>query len=230
MTLTRPPVHWHRILLASTVAAALVACGSSTPSDKGSGGSGSGGSGTGGSGTGGSGTGGSGTGGLGGGGAGGGTGALAAFGQRYKIQDSDIPEWKQDSASNAFALYTDANLTDRIDGPATGYVQRGMKLAYYQNMVGPDPKICTVVGMDFVTEANAKSMNDFEQKLNTCDLSVPPYDTSAAIAYKTMTGISAFAHFGALYIELVLDGYGADQEAGLADAAIFLKALEAKTK
>jgi len=62
-------------------------------------------------------------------------------------------------------FYTDANLNNRIDGGNEAYISRGMRLAMYQDMTGPDPNICTVVAMDFGTDASAKAMFDYEKGL-----------------------------------------------------------------
>lgn len=154
---------------------------------------------------------------------------LNGFGQKYKLLDNEVSGWTQDASPNAFALYTDKNLTDRIDGPATIYIDHGMKYALYQDLVGPAPQICELVAMDLGTEANAKSMVTNKQG-STATITIPPYDASVAMASKAITGITIYANFKALYLELVLDGYGSDVELPRQVGATFLQALEAKTK
>jgi hypothetical protein len=166
-------------------------------------------------------------------GAGGSALDLNGFGQRYKLADNEVSGWAQDTAAAAFALYDNTNLTDRIDGPATEYYAHGMKFALYQNLKGPDAnRICGLTAMDFGTAANAKSMVDYKKQLESADISIPPYDASVAIASKKLTGITVFAYFSALYLELVLDGYGYPPNVTLAsqDGAALLQALEAKPK
>jgi hypothetical protein len=221
----QPGSSWPRILLASTVAV-LLACSSSSDGG-GSGGSGSGGSGAGGSGVGGSGAGGS--------GAGGSSDVLDlnGFGQRYKLADNEVSGWTQDTASGSFSLFDNTNLTQKIDGPADGYTKRGMKLAYYQDLKAADGKrTCTMVAMDFGSAANAKSMVDYQRDSNEAKLTIPPYDGQVAIASQALTGITVYASFGALYLEVILDGYGYPPDLSLAtkDGAQLLAAMEAKPK
>ena len=219
MNSTCTPIHWPRILLASCVAI-LLACSSSSSNNNGSGGSG----GAGGSGVG---------GGMGGGAGGGGALDLNGFGQKYKLADNEVAGWTQDASEYAFSLYDSSNLSDRIDGPATGYVNHGMKFALYQNLNGPDGvRICTLVAMAFDTAADAKSMVEYEQQLTSANLTIPPYDSSVAVAYSALTGITIYAHFNSLYLEVGLDGYGNPVDMTLAsqDGAAFLQALAAKPK
>jgi hypothetical protein len=217
--------HWYRILLASS-AVFVLACSSS------SGGGGAGGSGAGGSSTAGSGAGGSGAGGSGA----GGSGAvldLNGFGQRYKLADNEVSGWTQDTASGAFSLFDDSNLTEKIDGAADGYTKRGMKLAYYQSLKAAEgERSCTMVAMDFGTGANAQSMVDYQRASNEAKITVPPYDGQVAIAAQALTGITIYASFGALYLEEILDGYGypPDLTRATQDGAKLLGAMEAKPK
>lgn len=208
--------HWHRILLASS-AVFVLACSSSSGGGSGVGGSGSGGSGAGGSGSGGSSV----------------MLDLNGFGQRYKLSDNEVSGWTQDTASGAFSLFDDTNLTQKIDGPADGYTKRGMKLAYYQNLKASDGKrTCTMVAMDFGTGANAQSMVDYQRASNEAKITVPPYDGQVAIASQALTGITIYASFGALYVEVILDGYGypPDLTQATQDGAKLLEAMEAKPK
>lgn len=210
----QPRSHW--ILLASAVV--LLACSSSSDG----GGAGGSGAGTGGSGAGGSGAGGSGA-----------ALDLNGFGQRYKLADNEVSGFAQDSASGSFSLFDNTNLTQKIDGPADGYTKRGMKLAYYQNLKAADGKrACTMVAMDFGSAANAKTMVDYQRDSNEAKLTIPPYDGQVAIASQALTGITVYASFSALYLEVILDGYGypPDLSQATKDGTDFLKAMEAKPK
>ena len=156
-----------------------------------------------------------------------------AFGQKYKLADSEIPGWKQTTDptdSMPFGVYTAANLNNRIDGGNEAYISRGMRLAMYQDMTGPDPNICTVVAMDFGTDASAKAMFDYEKGLTGATTALPPYDVATAIGETLSTGVTVYAHIKASYFELLFDGYGADPSAAVPVATQFLQALAAKTK
>lgn len=152
-----------------------------------------------------------------------------SFGKRFKIADNDVSGWKQDTPSSAYSLWTADNLTDKIDGAAPEYTSRGMRFAMYQEMVGPDPQLCTVVAMDFETDTQAASMFAHQKDLVGADYAIPSYDSNAAIGYGVLTGMTTFAHFGWVYIELTLDGYS-DKASAAQVAASFLKVLEPKAK
>lgn len=153
-----------------------------------------------------------------------------SFGQMYKLADGEVQGWSQSKASTAFAVYTDKNLTDRIDGQAPSYVDKGMKFAMYQSLLGPDPQTCTLTVMDFVTEAQAKSMFDSRTAQVSANLPIPSYQASVAMASQNLAGITAFAWFKGVYLEVIVDGFGSDTEAASQAAAKFLAAIEAKTK
>lgn len=152
-----------------------------------------------------------------------------SFGKRFKIADNDVSGWKQDTPASAYSLWTAENLTDKIDGAAPEYTSRGMRFAMYQDMVGSDPQLCTVVAMDFDTAAHAASMFAHKKDLVAADYAIPSYDTNAAIGYGVLTGMTTFAHFAWAYIELRLDGYS-DQASAAQAASSFLKVLEQKAK
>jgi hypothetical protein len=222
MTVTRPQTHWHRALLASCTAL-LLAC--------------SGGSDNGGGGTVGGGAGGTGTGGGGGGAGGGGTGGAAldmnGFGQKYKLGDDEVTGWKVDTAADSFAVFDSNTIFGKIDGPAEGYVSRGMKYAFFETLVVPGTLYnCILVGMAFDNEAGAKSMVTYKFDLQGATDPIPGYDASVALASEALTGITAYANFGALYLEVGVDGYGNPPDVTKAsqDAAAFLKAMEAKPR
>ena len=173
-----------------------------------------------------------GTTGTGGGGASGGTaGALdpTAFGNTYKISDNaQMPSWTQDPTT---PLWTGkgTDLSSIIDGGNMPYLQRGCLLAMYQSLVGPGTQICTLVAMDFVTEAQATDMFNYEQQHTGASVPIPGYDASVAIGYPGITSMTVYAHFKAMYYEVQLDG-NSDQTSSSQVASTFLKVLEAKGK
>lgn len=166
-----------------------------------------------------------------GGGGGGGTLDLNGFGQRYKLADNELPGWTQDPAAGSFTLWDNTTLTQKIDGPATEYVKRGMLFAYYQGVKASDGvRSCIVVAMDFRSAANAKSMVDFDRAQTSASLTVPSYDVSVAVGYQTLTGMTVYANMQALYLEVQLDGYGypPDLTKAAQDGDAFLKVMQAK--
>jgi len=78
-----------------------------------------------------------------------------AFGQRYKFSNNELPGWTQPTAAQdptAFDVYNGGDeLVSRLDGAADTYTSRGCRVSMFQDLVEPDPQICTVVAMDFVT-------------------------------------------------------------------------------
>jgi hypothetical protein len=153
-----------------------------------------------------------------------------AFGARYKLADNEISGWTQKTTSDAFLVYTDKTLTDKIDGAAVPYTDREMRFALVQELVGPDPQNATFWAMDMTSEANAKSMVAYEQTTTSASVAIPGYDSSVAIASEALTSITVYAYFKALYFQLILDGFGSDHEPARQLAVKFLQAEEAKTK
>jgi hypothetical protein len=172
-----------------------------------------------------------------GGGGAGGTGLLspAQFGQKYRFADNQLPGWKQAPAADdpaAFGVYASVDeLVARIDGAADAY--GGFRVAMFQDLVGPDPQVCSVVAMDFVTAANATEKFTY-QKDNGASTAIPGYDRSVAIASTNLTGITVYAHFNALYFELQMSGYmdqygNLDLNRAISVAAQFLGVLKTRT-
>lgn len=151
------------------------------------------------------------------------------FGRKYKLADGEVTGWKQDTSSTAYSVWTSANLTDKIDGAADAYISRGCRFVMYQDLVGPDPSICTVTAMDFGTDAQATSMFTYQQEQTLAAVTIPSYDSAVAIGAEALTGVTVFAHFKASYFELQLDGYS-DQTAATQAAQQFLDALKGKTR
>ena len=157
------------------------------------------------------------------------------FGQHYKFADNELPGWIQnpDTSSRPFTVWKGEDLVGLIDGEADYYVDRGCLLSMYQNLIGPngpDSQVCTVVAMDFGTDANADSMFS-SQKVNTSAIvAIPQYDTLVAIASSGILGnITAYAHFKEMYFELQLSGYYL-QDSSCSEAKQMLKVLESKTR
>ena len=153
----------------------------------------------------------------------------SGFGRKYKFADNEIAGWGQDTSATAYSVWTPANLTEKINGGADAYVRRGCQLVMYQDLVGPDPKICTVAAMDFSTDAKAISMFTFQQQQTHADVTVPQYTSAEAIGSATLTGITVFAHFKTSYFEIQLDGEP-DQTAATQVAQKFLDVLKGKTQ
>ena len=153
-----------------------------------------------------------------------------AFGQRYRFADNEIPNWSQNSASNAFWTGKGTDLHLKIDGGEMAYTSKGCLVAMYQDLVGPDPntQACTVVAMDFGTNDQANEMFTYEQQLTQASVPIPPYDPSIAIGASVLGGVTAYAHFKASYFEVQLTGY-ADQGSAASVAALFLQKLQSKT-
>ncbi len=154
-----------------------------------------------------------------------------AFGQRYKFSNNELPGWTQPTAAQdptAFDVYNGGDeLVSRLDGAADTYTSRGCRVSMFQDLVGPDPQICTVVAMDFVTNTNANSMFTY-QASNGAYVAIPGYAASVALGSPLLAGMVAYAHFNALYFEVQFSGY-ADTTSASAVAAQFLNLLFAKT-
>ena len=99
----------------------------------------------------------------------------------------------------------------------------------FQELIGPDPKRCTLVAMDFVTEAQAASMVAYQKTTSTDTVAIPGYDAAIAFGYPTLTGLTVYANLKALYLEVGLDG-DSNQSSASETGASFLKVLEAKNK
>lgn len=152
-----------------------------------------------------------------------------SFGGKLKLSDSDLSGWKQATVDGAYSLWTAGDLTGKIDGAAPDYTSRGMLFAMYQDMVGPDPQLCTVIAMDFATDAQATAMFAYKKDKTGADAAIPQYDASVAVGNAALSGMTVYAHLGWVYLELQLDGYS-DQALAAQTAASFLKALEPKTR
>lgn len=61
-------------------------------------------------------------------------------------------------------------------------------------------------------------------------LVLSPYDAAVAMASEALTGITIYASFKALYLEVILDGFGSDVAAAQAAGVKFLQAMEAKAR
>jgi hypothetical protein len=167
-------------------------------------------------------------------GSGGSTGSTpltaAQFGDKYKFSATDVSGWAQAPASDptAYNVYNGGDeLVGRLDGGDV-YTSRGCRVSMYQDLVGPDPEICTVVAMDFGTSDNATTMFTYQQTSGASN-TIPGYGASDAIGSNfSLGGQNVFAHFQASYFELQLSGFADATSAGAA-AKLFLDVLKAKT-
>lgn len=154
----------------------------------------------------------------------------AGFEKKFKLADGALSDWRTNLKPEAYDpldVYTPEKLTDRIDGGAPAYTSRGCRLAMYQQMIGPDPASCIVVSMDFVTDEQAKAMVEYQRQQASASVTIPQYDSSAAIAAQALTGITVFAHFRSTYFELQIDGVS-DPNAATKLAGQFLGVLETR--
>jgi hypothetical protein len=156
-----------------------------------------------------------------------------AFGSKLKFADNELSGWTQSTDPTdpyQYGVFTDQTLDQRIDGGNMVYIDRGMRVAMYQDLVGPSGSICTLVAMDFSTDAKANTMFTYQKDINGAATSISPYDGTVAIGNSLSTGLTAYAHFKASYFEVQLDGYGADPTVAIPVASQFLQALEKKNK
>jgi hypothetical protein len=176
-----------------------------------------------------------GSGGTGGGGSTGATLTAAQFGDKYKFSATDLAGWTPaDPAtdSTAYNVYNGGDeLVGRLDGGDI-YTSKGCRVSMYQDLIGPDPEICTLVAMDFVTDAQATGMFTFQEGPSgeaPAAVSIPGYAASDAIGSSfALGGQNMFAHFKASYFELQFSGFTDATSAGAA-AKQFLDVLKAKT-
>jgi hypothetical protein len=154
-----------------------------------------------------------------------------AFGAQYKFADNEISGWTQDP-SDPYSTYTGEEYVQKVDGAAGAYTEKGCRVTMYQSLVGPDPDLCTVLAMDFVTDTQANTMFTWKKQDQNATIVIPPYDASVAIASSTLTGMNVIAHFKASYFELALSGFGAQtgQCTACPVAVQFLDMLKSKTK
>lgn len=173
--------------------------------------------------------------GSGGTGGGGSTGSAtltpAQFGDKYKFSTTDVSGWgPADPATDptAYNVYNGGDeLVGRLDGGDV-YTSRGCRVSMYQDVAGPDPEICTVVAMDFVTSDNATTMFTYQQT-SGASLAIPGYGASDVLGSNfALGGQNVFAHFKASYFELQFSGFTDATSAGAA-AKQFLDVLKAKT-
>jgi hypothetical protein len=154
-----------------------------------------------------------------------------AFGNKYKFADNEVSGWTQSTDPTdpfQYGVYSDADLDQRIDGGNMAYISRGMRVAMFQNLVGPAGTVCTVVAMDFSTADHATAMFNYEKDKTSAATAIPPYDDSTAIGYETLAGVTAYAHFKASYFETQVSGV-ADAAAGAEVGTQLLQVLESKT-
>lgn len=157
----------------------------------------------------------------------------ASFGQKYRFADNEIPGWTQSTDPTAkfppYGVYSDATLEQRIDGGNLAYTSRGMRVAMYQDLVGPSDAQVTIVAMAFSSASNASTMFDYEVASSSATIAIPSYDQSTALAYPTLAGITTYAHVQASYFELKLTGIPDQTDAAQATQQ-FLQVLVRKSE
>jgi hypothetical protein len=155
-----------------------------------------------------------------------------AFGQRFKVADNEIGGWTQGSAFDAFWAGTDLITGAGIDGAAGAYTANGFRQGMFQNLDGPQQQTCSIRAMDFGTAAAATKMfTDSQTNSVSNSTAIPTYDLSIAIGDAAISGLTVFAHFGALYFEVRLSGLG-DQRTTCTECPVaqqFLDDLKTKT-
>lgn len=156
------------------------------------------------------------------------------FGAKYKLQDNELSGWTQKPVSDELpvpcAVYTAADINDRIDGDAPIYTNGGMKSAQYQEMAGTTPEgaECRVIVMDFGTDAKAKAMFDSLVKSHSADVSIPQYDATVAKGASAIGALTTYAHIQATFFQLEFIGFGSDTTGLQQTTQKFLDVLKAK--
>ena len=158
-----------------------------------------------------------------------------SFGKKFKVADNEIAGWTLQTVDPSqpsvptFKVYTAATLKDRIDGGDEIYLQKGMRLAMFQEMVGANDTTCQIVAMDFGTSDQANAEYNVQLSTTEADVAIPGYDASTAMGYSTLTGVTLVGHVKAFYFEVEIDGIS-DQTAAAQAAASFFKALATKSQ
>jgi len=154
----------------------------------------------------------------------------AAFAQKYKIADNQVPGWTQDPSTDPSDNWSGTDVVaSGIDGGNMFYDSNGFRQGLFQTLDGPDGHVCNMRDMDFGDEAHATKMFTAGVKSNTATLTIPPFDISIAGGETVIGGITAVAHFKASYFELFLTAYF-DSNLAISDAALFLQVLQSDTK
>jgi hypothetical protein len=171
---------------------------------------------------------------LGGAGCGSGGQSMAAeLGQQYKLSPTDVAGWQLDPNDSAnFQVLqegTPNNLESFMDGNSDLYTNAGCTISIYESLVGPTPYTATFYAMYFGTAASATAMFSAQQTTYAASDTIPGFDSSVAIGFGGTAHRTIFAHFDAMYIELVVTGYGSDSTSAYQAAAKILTVLKAKT-
>jgi len=106
----------------------------------------------------------------------------AAFAQKYKIADNQVPGWTQDPSTDPSDNWSGTDLVaSGIDGGNMFYDSNGFRQGLFQTLDGPDGHVCNMRDMDFGDEAHATKMFTAGVKSNTATLTIPPFDISIAV-------------------------------------------------
>jgi hypothetical protein len=153
----------------------------------------------------------------------------AAFAQKYKIADNQIPNWTQDPSTDPSANWSGTDLVaSGIDGGNERYDSRGFKQGLFQTLDGPNQQQCNFRAMDFGTDANATTMFTYAVQNAGATVPVPPFAISVAAGETVIGGATVFAHFKASYFEVYMTGY-ADTASAISDSELFLTVFQTDT-
>jgi hypothetical protein len=151
-----------------------------------------------------------------------------------RINQGEITGWNE-LASNGFKEFdASGNLEEILDGGSPLYTQNGLLNGFQQKLVNGDMTM-TVVVNDFGTKENAGKMIgvlDAASQIYTKE-NVQGFTSSTAVFdVSPLTGITAFACFGAYFIRLDLQGITDKNEAKniAIDFLEFFQSKESKMK
>jgi len=157
----------------------------------------------------------------------------AQLGKQYKLSPTDVAGWQLDPNDSAnFQILEEGkpnNLESFMDGNSDLYTNAGCTISIYESLVGPTPYTATFYAMYFGTAASATAMFGAQQVTYAASDTITGFDPAVAIGYGGAAHRTIFAHFDAMYIELVVSGYGSDSTSAYDAAAKILTVLKAKT-
>ncbi|MGB8296872.1 MAG: hypothetical protein WCG85_15695 [Polyangia bacterium] len=155
------------------------------------------------------------------------------LGNQYKFSPTDLNGWQLDPNDPAnFQVLQEGTPTDLysfMDGGSDLYTNNGCTITIYESLIATYPKTATFYAMYFGTATNATTMFNDQKTTFAASGSIPGFDASVAIGYPGLASETVFAHFGAMYIELVVSGFGSDTASAYQTAAQILTVLKSKT-
>lgn len=146
----------------------------------------------------------------------------------FKLSN-EIQGWK----SSSYTEFVSSTLYLLKNGMDDEYTHDSTLIAGFKQILADSVKHTNIEAwvMDFGTPAAASAMYhkikpisvpDSLDKFKTNPFSVPPYDSSVAIARPVQGGVTAYAHFDKYYFELSNSGY-AIRDSATADMKLFLE-------